>query len=52
MGRLQLPREYLDQIEMGGLATVNMEDGQITLKPARRQAADYREEDEGRQADR
>jgi hypothetical protein len=52
VGRLQLPREYLDQLEMGGLATVNLEDGQITLKPARRQAADHREEDEGRQADR
>lgn len=52
VGRLQLPREYLDKLEMGGLATVNLEDGQITLKPARRQAADHREEDEGRQADR
>ena len=51
VGRLQLPREYLDQLEMGGLATVNLEDGQITLKPARRQAADFREEDEGRQAE-
>ena len=51
VGRLQLPREYLDQLEMGGLATVNLEEGQITIKPARRQATQYREEDEGRQTD-
>ena len=47
VGRLQLPREYLDQLEMEGLATVNLEDGQITIKPARRQAADHRERGEG-----
>ena len=52
VGRLQLPREYVDQVEMGGLATVNLENGEIILKPARRQAADHREEGEGRQADR
>ena len=51
VGRLQLPREYLDQLEMGGLATVNLEGGQITIKPARRQATEHREEDEGRQTD-
>ena len=51
VGRLQLPREYLDQLEMGVLATVNLEGGQITIKPARRQATEHREEDEGRQTD-
>ena len=52
VGRLQLPKEYLDQLELGGLATANLEDGQVTIKPARRQATEHREDGEGRQADR
>ncbi len=35
VGRLQLPQEYLDRVRMEGLATADLEDGQITIKPAR-----------------
>ena len=51
VGRLQLPREYLDQLELGGLATANLEDGQITIRPARQQPAHQREDAERRRAD-
>ena len=52
VGRLQLPREYLDRLQLGGLATTNLEDGKITISPARQQAAEHREVGEGRQEDR
>ena len=35
VGRLQLPQEYLERVHMEGLATVDLEEGQITIKPAR-----------------
>ena len=41
VGRLQLPREFLDQFPLGGLATANLEDGQITLRPAQRQTLEH-----------
>lgn len=35
VGRLQLPREFLEQLQLGGLASATLEDGQVTIKPAR-----------------
>ena len=35
VGRLQLPREILEQLQLGGLASANLEGGQLTIKPAR-----------------
>ncbi len=34
-GRLQLPREFMEQLRLGGLASAILEDGQVTIKPAR-----------------
>ena len=35
VGRLQLPQEYLERVRLEGLATADLEGGQITIKPAR-----------------
>ena len=32
-GRLQLPREYLEKLRLNGLAAVDIEEGQIVLRP-------------------
>ena len=32
-GRLQLPQEYADRFRRGGLAKIQLEDGQITIEP-------------------
>lgn len=32
-GRLQLPREYLEELRLNGLAAADVEDGQIVLRP-------------------
>lgn len=33
-GRLQLPQEYLEKLHLQGLARADIEDGQVTIKPA------------------
>ena len=37
-GRLQLPREYLDQLHLEGLARADLVDHQVTIQPARENA--------------
>ena len=34
VGRLQIPQEYLDELRMEGLATAQIEEGQIRIRPA------------------
>ena len=36
-GRLQLPRDYLEQLNLNGLAAADLDGDQITLRPAERQ---------------
>ena len=35
VGRLQLPREFLEKLQLSGLASASLEGGQVTIKPAR-----------------
>ncbi len=35
VGRLQLPREFLEQLQLGGLVSATLEGGQVSIKPAR-----------------
>ncbi len=48
VGRLQLPREFLEELNLGGLATAELEDGGITIRPARKQPQDQPEEEKFR----
>ena len=37
-GRLQIPREYLEQLGIAGRAKVDLEDGRIVITPPEKEA--------------